>query len=233
MNLSDEVPMQLVMIKLSNPSTTDINYTISIAEGLKNYTYWNCSAGMDYWCEGMFYIVPANTPRSNTTQISFLFEKKTNDTASFNSSIIVKAQPVSNETGMVGIVPQVSITVHLNQLSNQTIPSTTTSTTSTSITVPETTTTQSSSSGGSSGGGAVATTTTLTTIILPPYRPTSTSTATTLKPPELPEIYKKNYTSSKEEKTSFVIPEIYIYLLVICAVVCAVGFFLYMKFFYF
>jgi len=222
MTLPDIGSMQLLIVKLWNPSTTDINYTFSVADKLKNYVYWNCSEAdyPFYWCEGKSYFVPIGVSRNNATQISILFMRKTNESAEFNSSITVKGNPISNETGMVGIVPQIEIQILLLANILNIYRNTTTTTTTSSTSSTTTTTISSSSSGSSSSGGQTSTTsTTLTTTttvryvpigqILNKSNPSTTSTPTTLP--------------TNQEDKAFSIPITYIVIGVIMAIVVIVG----------
>jgi hypothetical protein len=130
MDLNDNIPAQDLRISLWNPSNTTINYTLTPNSNLNNFIISDCTS--NYWCPSQFYIVNSSyNDSSNSIKVDILFTRKNISlNSTFNSTIIVTAIPMLNQTnGTVGIVPQVAIKIILNQLSQGIIPNTTTTTT--------------------------------------------------------------------------------------------------------
>jgi hypothetical protein len=219
--LSNVQPQQILRVKIYDESTTDANYTFIIPEDMKDYVLWDdCSA---YWCVNSSYLVPAGLSRANAEIVDILFEKKTDFVGSKNFTITVRAQPLINQTGTVGIVPQVTIDVYLNQV----YVSTTTSS------VKSTTTTES--------GGIVIyptstqTTSTSTTIFSQTKKTTST-TSTTTQPPSVQEQLaqqSRHSTTTQPQKKGFVWDFWSIFIVAVTVVVTViVGVFGYLKYIY-
>jgi hypothetical protein len=133
MTLSNQQPKEILRIKIYDESTTPDNYTFNITDDIKNYLSWECGNPY-YWCLNNSYFVPAGLNRSNAYTVDFLFVMKTNETIQKNFTIIARAQPLINNTGMVGIIPQVAINVYFNQINISTTTTTTTTTTATTTT---------------------------------------------------------------------------------------------------
>jgi len=219
--LSNHQPQQILRVKIYDESTTPANYTFNITDDIKNYLVWECGS-LPYWCLNKSYIIPAGTLRANAMTVDFFFMKKTNETIQKNFTITVRAQPMLNQTGMVGVIPQVTIDVHLTQ-TNETITTTTSTTTSTTTTTPSTTATTTTSGGGSSGTttSTTTTTTTITRTTTSTIRPTPTTTIGNTTTATVP-----TTTTQKQNSILSSIPTTYQIIIAVVAVVAITGFFI-------
>jgi hypothetical protein len=220
--LSNSNPQEILKVKIYNPSTTPANYTFLITDDMKDYVSWECDNSI-YWCLNSSYIVPAGLDRSDGMIVDMLFMKKTDVVTTKNFTIIVRAEPMLNQTGTVGIVPQVTIDIYLNQVY---IPTT--------ITVPTTTilTTTTQYSGSSDNPTTSSTSTTTTNIIQRILnKPTTTSITTTTVSPR--DAIVSGVTTTIPQKKGFVW-DFWSYLVVAVVIVLmvVVGIFGYLKFIY-
>jgi hypothetical protein len=217
--LSNQQPQQILKVKIYDESTTPANYTFLINDAIKNYISWECDNPV-YWCQNKSYIVPAGMKRADAMTVDFLFMKKTENVTAQNFTITARAQPISNRTaGTVGIVPQVTIDIYLNQVYIP--PPITTTSTTTATTVSISTTTTQSSGGGNSDSISNSTSNSTTTTTSTTSRISTTSSSTTDFSPN--RTFKSNSTTPIEEKskgqdyTIFLIPAILIVIIGILA----------------
>ena len=185
-SLSSSNPQLTVSVFVWNPSDTPDNYTFIVSDSLRNYIQQNCSG--NNWCEGKGFYVAANTSR-NGQEVLFTFVKNGTQDIMFNGSITARANPILNNSGTVGISPQIAVRVELQQVNDPTT-STTSSTTTTTVTATTVTTDYVASSTTTIVHTPVIATTVRPQTTIPQQisemlnRSTSTVTTTTVAQPE-------------------------------------------------